>query len=137
MNNELSQRDMNIQKLKNVIENRKKLLREIYKGIRNSTEENRYLKGVVRDYTNYYAYMKKQKEKQLEGLYKLEFYIDNVLQQNSKSASSKSANSKSANSKNANSKNENKGHILRQSQEDKKSVEREIKKVKREINDIQ
>jgi hypothetical protein len=114
MNIELSERDMNIQKLNNVIENRKKLLREIYKGIRNSTEENRYLKGVVRDYTNYYAYMKKQKEKQLESLYKLEFYINNVLHKNA-----------------------NKEHILRQSQEDKKSVEREIKKVKREMNELQ
>jgi hypothetical protein len=34
-----------IQKVKKVIENREKLLREIYKGIRDSTEENKYLKA--------------------------------------------------------------------------------------------
>ena len=43
----LSERDDKIQKIKKVIENREKLLREIYKGIRDSTEENKYLKGVI------------------------------------------------------------------------------------------
>jgi hypothetical protein len=111
----LSERDIKIQKLKNVIENRNKLLREIYTSIRNSTEENRYLKGVVRDYTNYYANMKKQKEKQLEGLIKLEHYIDTILQKNSNNQSSS---------------------VLRQAQEDKKEIVREIKKIKREIDDM-
>jgi hypothetical protein len=109
----LSERDDNIQKVKNVIENRKKLLRDIYTGIRNSTEENRYLKGVVRDYTHYYANMKKQKEKQVEVLNKLLYYIDVILDNN-----------------------KNTENILRQAQEDKKDIVREIKKIKREIDEL-
>ena len=108
----LSERDAKIQKLKNVIENRKKLLREIYTGIRNSTEENIYLKGVVNDYTNYFDNIKKQKESQLDGLNKLNYYIDTILQ-NKKSSDD----------------------LLRQAQEDKKEILREIKKIKREIDD--
>lgn len=109
----LSERDDKIQKVKKVIENREKLLREIYKGIRDSTEENKYLKGVVEDYTHYYANMKKQKESQLDALHKLMNYIDTILHNNSSVSSRRS-----------------KAH------EDKKDIMREIKKIKREIENL-
>ena len=105
----LSERDDKIQKVKKVIENREKLLREIYTGIRDSTEENKYLKGVVDDYTDYYANMKKQKELQLDALHKLMNYILN---------------------------NKNSSVSQQQSQEDKKDIMREIKKIKREIENL-
>jgi hypothetical protein len=108
----LSERDNKIQTLKNVIENRKMLLREIYKGIRNSTEENKYLIGVVRDYTNYYDNLKKQKEKQLEGLHKLLYYIDTILNVKEHQISNK------------------------QALEDKKEIMREINKIKKEIDEL-
>ena len=110
----LSERDDKIQKVKKVIENREKLLREIYKGIRDSTEENKYLKGVVEDYTHYYANMKKQKESQLDALHKLMNYIDTILHNNNSSVSSR----------------------RHKAQEDKKDIMREIKKIKREIENL-
>jgi hypothetical protein len=109
----LAERDDKIQQLKNVIDNRKKLLREIYTSISKSTEENEYLNGVVRDYTNYYDNMKKQKEKQLDSLNKLNYYIDTILNKNNDNSS-----------------------LLRQAKEDKKDIMKEIKRIKREIENI-
>jgi len=106
----LSERDSKIDKIKNVIENRKKLLREIYKGIRDSTEENEYLKGIVSDYKSYYDNMKKQKETQIESLQKLVYYMDAILQENKHNPD-----------------------MLRQAKEDKKNILREINKIKREM----
>jgi hypothetical protein len=58
--------------------------------------------------------MKKQKEKQVEVLNKLLYYIDVILNNNNK----------------------NTENILRQAQEDKKDIVREIKKIKREIDEL-
>jgi hypothetical protein len=57
--------------------------------------------------------MKKQKEKQVEVLNKLLYYIDVILNNN-----------------------KNTENILRQAQEDKKDIVREIKKIKREIDEL-
>ena len=109
----LSERDDKIRKIHKIIENREKLLREIYKGIRGSTEENKYLKGIVDDYKLYYENIKKQKESQLDGLDKLHKYVKNI-----------SLDIKSTDI------------MLRQAQEDKKYIMKEINRIKREIENL-
>jgi uncharacterized protein (DUF3084 family) len=106
----LSERDNKINKLKNVIIKRNKLLREIYKDIRTSTEENPYLKGVVDEYMRYYETIKTQKQQQLDSL--------NILVQSLTSM--------------ANSTNK---IIRKKAIQDKNVLMREINKIKREMLD--
>jgi hypothetical protein len=103
----LSERDNKIDILKNVIIKRNKLLREIYKDIRTSTEENPYLKGVVDEYMRYYETIKTQKQKQLDSL--------NILLQSLTNSTNQI--------------------IRKKAIQDKKELMREINKIKREMLD--
>ena len=81
---QLYERDQHIQKLEQLIKNRKTLLREIYTSINNSTNENNYLIDIVNDYKNYYHDLKNQKKQQLESLIKLQEYIYNAIENKNK-----------------------------------------------------
>jgi hypothetical protein len=109
----LSERDDKINILNNVIDNRHKLLRDIYKNISTSTNENKYLKGIVNGYISYYENVKKQKESQIEHLNKLLSYITSII------------NNKKTNN-----------ILLSQARQDKNDIIREIKKIKREISHL-
>lgn len=76
----LYERDQHIQKLEQLIKNRKTLLREIYTTIHKSTEENHYLIDIVKDYKSYYHDLKNQKIKQLESLVKLQDYVYHAIE---------------------------------------------------------
>lgn len=112
----LYERDQHIQKIEQLIKNRKTLLREIYTTIHNSTEENHYLIDIVNDYKNYYHDLKNQKNKQLESLVKLQDYVYHVI--------------------------ENKNNLLldkdgiNQAKQDRNIVDNKIKNIKKELDII-
>ena len=73
--NDLYNRDYKLKCLSDLIENRKKRLRENYKDIQNSTDENTFLVDVANDYMIYYKKINDDKEKQLEYLTNLSLYL--------------------------------------------------------------
>lgn len=106
----LYEKDIKIQNLKNVIDNRNKLLRKNYKYINDCVKINPYLNNIIKDYKNYYTNIKAQKQKQLEHLNMLFDYINKTSQNN----------------------NLPKYEI----EQDKKNVLKEIKKIKKEIDHL-
>jgi uncharacterized membrane-anchored protein YhcB (DUF1043 family) len=78
-NNHLYDRDSKIKRLEEMINNRKKILRENLNDIRKSTNENAFLVDVADDYMSYYKKINDGKEKQLEYLNNLSTYLKELL----------------------------------------------------------
>jgi chromosome segregation ATPase len=76
--NEIYKRDSKIKRLSDLISNRKKILRENYKTVQNSSNENAFLVDVANDYMLYYKKINDDKEKQLEYLTNLSIYLDEL-----------------------------------------------------------
>ena len=78
-NNHLYDLDSKIERLKKMINNRKKILRENLNDICKSTNENAFLVDVAHDYMSYYKKINDDKEKQLEYLNNLSTYLKELL----------------------------------------------------------
>ena len=72
---ELAKRDMKLDILKQVLEERNRFLMDKNKAIQQSSKENTYLVEVADDYARYYKSIKKEKREQQRALVLLSNYI--------------------------------------------------------------
>ena len=73
---ELAKRDMKLDILKQVLEERNRFLMDKNKAIQQSSKENTYLVEVADDYARYYKSIKKEKSEQQRALELLSNYIN-------------------------------------------------------------
>ena len=75
---DLARRDTAIDRVSREIEHQKRLLRERFHGLRQSSKENKLLDDVVDDYERFYHHIRVQKEQQREALHLLSEYLSDV-----------------------------------------------------------
>jgi ribosome biogenesis GTPase A len=76
----LAQRDMRLSQIENEIKNKKMLLVQKRKDLDKKEKLNEYLSGVKTDYNNYYDYIVKEKQQQMNTLNLLKEYLDDLVQ---------------------------------------------------------
>jgi hypothetical protein len=78
----LAQRDLIIYQLeKQIIEKKKFLIRKTNE-LKKKEEANEFLLGIKNDYNNYYNYIVKEKEQQLEAMNILNTYLEDLIKTN-------------------------------------------------------
>ena len=75
----LAQRDLYLVHIESQIENKRKLLLDKQKMLRETSKQNEYLGLVMKDYQKYYDYIIKQKRDQIRAMSLLKEYIDDLI----------------------------------------------------------
>lgn len=75
----LAVRDKTIQELQNQIAERKKLLIQKHKSLKQTIHENDFLEDVYQDYGKYHAFIKKQKEEQIAAFEIINNYLEKII----------------------------------------------------------
>jgi len=75
----LAQRDIYLVHIESQIENKKRMLLEKQKILKETSKENELLNLVRTDYQKYYNYIIKQKRDQIEAMSLLKHYIDDLI----------------------------------------------------------
>jgi len=76
---DLATRDLLLMKIESQIESKRRLLMEKKKFLEKTSNENDFLKLVLRDYTKYYDKIKEEKENQIRTMSMLDQYIKNII----------------------------------------------------------
>ena len=75
-------RDSKIAALQNQINDRRKLLIENNKKLKEVVDENDYLKEVANDYNKYFGYIKEKKEQQVKAFDLIYKYLERLIKSN-------------------------------------------------------
>ena len=75
-------RDSKIAALQNQIIDRRNLLIENNKKLKEVVDENEYLKEVANDYNNYFEYIKEKKEQQVKAFDLIYKYLERLIKSN-------------------------------------------------------
>lgn len=106
-------RDHKIYQMKLELENRKRILCNKKRLLERNSRENNYLKEVLDDYNKYNTHIVEQKEKQIIHLHMLNQYINSIAKDLKLTDTQ-----------------------LKYSQQEQREIMREIRNVKREMDDI-
>jgi hypothetical protein len=110
---DLARRDMSIEDMRTEVVNRKKMLLDKFKELRNTSSANQFLKGVADDYEHYFDYIKSQKREQYEALCMLSDYIEKISMDTELTE-----------------------QLLRESKTDQKHILSQMRKVKGELDEL-
>lgn len=75
---EIAKRDINIGKLKEELEYRRKFLLSKRNELLNIQHDNKYLLGIANDYERYYSKIKEERKQQLEAMQVLSDYVSKI-----------------------------------------------------------
>lgn len=76
----LAIRDKTILALQQEIIERRQMLIDKYSELRETSQENEFLEGIVEDYGAYYAYIVKQKQDQINSLEAIYQYLEGIME---------------------------------------------------------
>lgn len=76
----LAIRDKTIIAMQREIMDRRQMLIDKYIELRETAQENEFLKGIVDDYGEYYGYIVKQKQEQINSLHTIYRYLEGIVE---------------------------------------------------------
>jgi len=76
----LAIRDKTIIALQAEISDRRQMLIDKYSELMETSQENEFLQGIVEDYGQYYAYIVKQKQDQINSLETIYRYLEGIME---------------------------------------------------------
>ena len=76
----LRERDNQFMQIQELIESKRNLLYEKQKKLKKISKQNQFLELIKDDYSNYYDFIKQQKNEQIKALELLNTYIDDLTQ---------------------------------------------------------
>ena len=75
---DLAKRDQKIELLRDLLDDRKRFLKERNQQLQESSKDNEFLVEVAEDYARFYSTIKQQKQEQIAALMELSRYISKV-----------------------------------------------------------
>ena len=110
---DLARRDMSVEDMRIEVINRKKMLLDKFKELKNTSSTNKFLKGISNDYKHYFDFIKAQKRKQYEALCMLSNYIEKISMDTELTE-----------------------QLLRESKSDQKQILSQMRRVKGELDEL-